>query len=267
MNQPDILKKITDRTREDLSEQKSKVPLAELKARLEDHDTPVSNLLETLQDQKKRNCMGLIAEYKNTSPSAGQLDEQSDPDRIFQAYAKSAADALSIVTEPHFFHGDLGLLTRAHTHTTKPLLRKDFIVDEYQVYESRLLGADAILLISRILSAGHLDELQSLAHSLGMSCLVEAHDENDIRQIIDSDAPLAGINTRNLTDFTVDLAMFERLAPLFPSETLLVALSGISTPEDVSRVRTAGAHAVLVGTSLMKSSDIGNSIHTLKAVP
>jgi indole-3-glycerol phosphate synthase len=208
----------------------------------------------------------IIAEVKKASPSRGLIRMDFDPVAIAETYVSAGASAISVLTEPHFFLGstaylaDIGASAVAHR---VPLLRKDFIIDPYQVYEARANGADALLLIAAILSATRLKELLELSHELGMECLVEAHDENEVDIALASGARVIGINNRDLHTFSVDLATFERLRPMVPDDRLVVAESGIHTPADIARLAHAGADAVLVGETLMASDDVGARLREL----
>ncbi|MFW6056017.1 MAG: indole-3-glycerol phosphate synthase TrpC [Chloroflexota bacterium] len=205
------------------------------------------------------NPVALIAEVKKASPSRGLIRSDFDHVAIAEAYAMAGASAISVLTEPRFFLGSLDHLAEVAAlqiaHRV-PLLRKDFIIDPYQVYEARAHGADAVLLIAAILDRERLDSLLSLSHDLGMTCLVEVHNEREIDVALLSEARVIGINNRDLHSFKVDLSTFERLRPRVPAEKLVVAESGINCPADIRRLAHAGADAVLVGEALMTADDI-----------
>lgn len=205
----------------------------------------------------------LIAEIKPKSPSAGEIIS-IPPLTIADAYAKSDADALSVLTDKKYFGGDLDLLKAVRARVPQAVLRKDFIIDEYQVYETHLSGADAFLLIAAALDSAQLGDLITLGKTLRLDALVEVHDERDLEKAIESGADLIGINNRNLKTLETDLAVTERLAPRIPSEIPFISESGVETSEDVKRVRSCGARGILVGTSILRSGDYIEKISELK---
>lgn len=208
----------------------------------------------------------LIAEVKKASPSKGLIRPDFDPVAIAKAYFAGGASCLSVLTDRDYFQGDLGYLATIREVVPLPLLRKDFLIDPLQIYEARLAGADAILLIvAAIPSPARLAELRHVAESLGMDALVEVHDEAELTLAVESGATLLGVNNRDLKTFTVQLETFERLAPLFPQNAVAVAESGIFTAADVMRMGTAGANAVLVGESLMRQPDVETATKALLA--
>ena len=207
--------------------------------------------------------VALIAEIKKASPSKGEIRLDLDVADVALCYAGAGASAVSVLTEPTFFKGSLDDLAVARKVVELPLLRKDFIIDPYQVYEARLYGADAILLIVAILQPNEIKALSNLAHSLGMVALVEVHSRLELEVALASGAELIGINNRNLVDFTVDLQTTLDLLPLLPSTATVVSESGIKTHADIEQLRQAGVHAVLVGESLVASSDPGAKIEEL----
>jgi indole-3-glycerol phosphate synthase len=209
--------------------------------------------------------LGLIAEIKKASPSKGLIAPDFDAAKQATIYRDSLADCLSVLTEPQWFQGDLDHLSVARAVSGKPALRKDFIVDEIQVTEARLAGADCILLIVSILKDWEIRQLKAAAKRLGMDVLVEVHDENDVKRALFNGCDFIGINNRDLQTFEVDLATTERLRPLLPSNCTVVAESGVFTPADARRLRDAGADALLVGESLMKSGNAVTAITELLA--
>lgn len=213
-----------------------------------------------------RDHVALIAEIKRASPSRGALDVSADPSRVARNYADNGAAAISVLTDAKYFGGSLDDLQSARAAVNVPVLRKDFIVDEYQIYEARVFQADAILLIARVLSDMQLCDYLALTHSLHMPALVEIHDEFDLDRALGADAQIIGINNRNLADFTVDLATTERLAPQIPCGKLVVAESGIATCAHVERVARAGVHAVLVGEALMRAKNVAAKLNELGSV-
>jgi len=199
----------------------------------------------------------LIAEIKFASPSAGVILRDHDPVQIARIYEGAGAGAVSLLTDRRFFHGDIRHLPRIRRAISLPVLRKDFIMDPIQVEESMRLGADAILLIAGILSPNRLKELLTMARGSGMACLTEVHNRDELESAIECGADIIGINNRDLTTFVVDIHTTLDLAPLIPDGCIRVSESGISSHEEIRRLRQSNIHAVLVGTSLMKARDIG----------
>ncbi len=212
---------------------------------------------------KHPNRLGLIAEIKKASPSKGIIAPDFDAAKQAAIYRDCLADCLSVLTEPQWFQGDLEHLRTARAVSGKPCLRKDFIVDEIQIVEARLAGADCILLIVSALKDWEIRQLKSAAKRLGMDVLVEVHDENDLKRALFNGADFIGINNRDLQTFEVDLGVTERLRPLIPSGCTVVSESGVFTKDDATRLKNAGADALLVGESLMKSGDARAAIEAL----
>lgn len=211
--------------------------------------------------------LALIAEVKKASPSAGVIAPNFQPVAIAKEYRAAGAAALSVLTDEKFFQGRIEYLQQIRAVVKLPVLRKDFIVDELQVYESVARGADAILLIVAILERNQLQDYLALARQLKIPALVEIHEEAELQRALDCGAELIGINNRDLRTFTVDLATTERLAPLVPTDRLVVAESGIHSREDVERVQRAGARAILVGESLVRSGNIAAKVRELMGEP
>jgi indole-3-glycerol phosphate synthase len=207
--------------------------------------------------------VALIAEVKKASPSKGVIAAHFDPVHIASQYEAFGAACISVLTDVRFFQGSPKYLTNVSQTVKLPILRKDFIIDERQIYEARLIGADAILLIAAVLSERELRNFRRLAESLGLDALVEVHDERELDRALSSGATLIGVNNRDLHDFTVDLHTTARLADCIPPGTFLVSESGISSYADVEFVRSAGAKAILVGESLMRAQSIQHAIKTL----
>jgi len=197
----------------------------------------------------------LIAEVKGASPSEGTIRAAFDPAGIARTYAASGAAAISVLTDARFFHGDDAHLTQVRRAVDVPVLRKEFIVDPYQVYEARALGADAVLLIVSILDGGALRDLRGLAEELGMAALVEAHASSELDAALGAGAPLVGINNRDLDTFEISLDVCRRLRPRVPPDVTVVAESGIEERAHVLEMERLGVHAVLVGTALMRAPD------------
>ncbi len=206
----------------------------------------------------------VIAEIKRASPSAGAIRADADPAEIALAYERAGASAISVLTDREFFDGRLEFLSLARSATEKtPLLRKDFIVDPYQVSESHAAGADALLLIVSALAGGALAELHACASEAGLGVLTEIHDEAEAERALAAGARVIGVNHRNLATFEIDLGLTERLAPQVPADVVLIAESGIRTSADVDRVRYAGAKGVLVGETLMRAAQPGQALTDL----
>ena len=200
--------------------------------------------------------VNLIAEIKFASPSAGTIRKDLDPVTVGKAYQAAGAAAISLLTDQTFFGGDLRNLPRLKEAVSLPILRKDFIVDEIQVRQSYLFGADAVLLIARILPKQTLRHLITLCRELGMAALTEVHDRDDLTKAIDCGANIIGINNRDLDTFAVDLKTTVNLIPLVPHGHIIVSASGIYNGEDIQVLKAKGTHAVLIGTALMKSADL-----------
>lgn len=206
----------------------------------------------------------LIAEIKPKSPSAGVLT-QAAPLYLAELYGKSEADVISVLTDKEYFGGSLSLLKDVRAKVPQPVFRKDFIIDEYQVYETFLSGADAFLLIANILSADELNKLMAIAQALDLGCIVEVHDEAELSKALNASPLIVGINNRNLKTMEVDVHTSERLLQDIPPGTFAVSESGIETAADVRKVREWGARGILVGTSILRSEDPVEKIKELKA--
>ena len=209
--------------------------------------------------------VNVIAEFKRASPSRGEIHPGADPAAVAAGYASAGAAALSVLTDRHFFQGAAEDLRLARASVPLPVLRKDFIVSEYQLVEARATGADAVLLIARILSRIQLREFLARAAELGLDTLVEVHDEAELALAAEADATLVGINSRDLDTFRTDLAVAERLAPRMPPGMTAVAESGIRSAADLVRLRAAGIHNFLIGETLMAAPDPGEALGRLLA--
>lgn len=207
--------------------------------------------------------MGLIAEVKRASPSAGMIREDFDPVAIATTYEQNGAACISVLTDEHFFKGSLEYLKQVRESVGIPVLRKDFILDTYQVYEARAAGADAILLIAECLSDAELGQLNSLAYQLGMQTLIEVYEPKNVERVLKLNPPLLGVNNRNLQTFETSLDHTLSLRSQVPSDVLLVGESGIHTRDDVLKLQNGGANAILVGESLMRSEDIGEAVRKI----
>ena len=211
--------------------------------------------------------VALIAEIKHASPSKGVLVADFQPARLAQQYAAGGATALSVLTDRDFFMGSLADLQTARQAVNLPVLRKDFTIDERQIVEARAHGADAVLLIVTILDDAKLRDLHTAAVAHGLAALVEVHTQAELERALRLDAPLIGINNRDLHTFKVDLNVFRSLAPRVPAHVTLVAESGIHTAQDVAAMAACGAHAILVGESLVSATDVIAQVRQLSAVP
>jgi indole-3-glycerol phosphate synthase len=247
-----FLDEIVLSTREKVRSSKLDRPVADLKRRIKDRETPRS-FIESLSNASR---LKLIAELKQASPSQGRLRERFDPAEIAVIYEEEGAAAISVLTEERFFQGSLDYLGLVRKVVKRPLLRKDFLIDEYQVYEARAFDADAVLLIAAILDDSRLKDFQSLAGDLGMDSLVEVHTETETDRALRSGARLIGINNRDLATFKTDLATTFRLIHGIPDDPWVVSESGIAQRKDIELLVEAGVDAVLIGETFMKSSDI-----------
>lgn len=226
---------------------------------------PVRDFVGALRTQVGEGAPGIIAEIKKASPSRGVLRPIFDPVAIASRFEAGGATCLSVLTDHTYFQGDPGDLVAARTACSLPLLRKDFVLDEYQVIESRALGADCILLIVAALDDTRLAALETLAHELGMAVLAEVHDGAELDRALRLATPLIGINNRNLRTFDVTLETTLDLLPRIPGERLAITESGILVPADVARMAAAGVHAFLVGEAFMRAADPGAALRALFA--
>lgn len=258
---PSILQKILQTKTDEVAYKKGRKDLATVAAIAADMPQ-VRGFSSRVQDLA-RTGTAVIAEIKKASPSAGIIRQDFQPEQIAQSYQASGAACLSVLTDRQYFQGADEYLLQARNACSLPVLRKDFIVDPWQVYESRLLGADCILLIVAALSRSHLQELDGLASELGLDVLVEVHDEQELEDALTTGAVLLGVNNRNLHTFTTDLANSERLRLLMPPGKLMVTESGIHTRDDVERMRRADIHSFLVGEAFMRQDDPGGALRAL----
>ncbi len=255
-----ILDRITGKKKERLDYIKGKIPLSDLKARIADAEKP-RDFKGAIGKRQVR--IRLIAEIKQASPLKGAIRTDFDLRGIARIYEEKAVDAVSVLTEEDFFCGDLKYIPSVKGVTTKPVLRKDFIFDEYQILESRAWGADAILLIASLLDRVQAEEYLALSRELGFSALFEVHSFDELEKALRVNAEIIGINNRDLKTLTVDLNTTFRLKGQIPSDRVVVSESGIRTRDDVARLAGAGVDAILVGASLMESEDIGKKIDEL----
>ena len=255
-----VLERILDDTRSDLARRRREVPLANLERAVaaRGDERPFSEALA-------RPGVSIIAEHKRRSPSAGLIREGATVADVVCAYERGGAVALSILTEPHHFGGSLDDLREARATTNLPILRKDFIVDPYQLYETAAAGADAVLLIVAALEPRELARLYEEAGAIDLDVLVEVHDEHELERALDIDAEILGLNNRDLTDFTVDIERTYELLSDVPAGKTVVSESGFSTREQLDDLDRVGIDAVLVGETLMRAEDIEAACRALAA--
>ncbi len=258
---PKILDELAKLARQRVIDLKAEVPLEEIRRRAEGckrgTEFPFEKALKT-------NDIAFICEVKKASPSKGIIAEDFPFLQIAKDYEAVGAAAISVLTEPNKFLGSVEILRRIAAEVKIPVLRKDFTVDEYMIYEAKILGAAAVLLICAILSAEQLAEYIKLAHSLGMSALVEAHDEREIETALNAGARIIGVNNRDLRSFSVDTNNSARLRSLVPRDRIFVSESGIQTAEDVAKLRKIGVNAVLIGETLMRAHDKASKLAELR---
>jgi len=252
-----ILDKIIADKKEEVELVKSRTPLATLKERI------ARRKPRDFKGALQGNGLKLIAEVKKASPSKGVLCPDFKPVEIAKAYEQSGAAAISVLTETKYFQGYLDYLTAIREEVNIPLLRKDFIFDEYQIYESAAYGADAILLIASILSQEEIEKFLKLSKSLKLSCLVEVHNEAELLKAMLAGAKIIGINNRNLETFKVDTDITRRLRMMIPSEDIVVSESGINSKDDIKKMKECKVNAVLVGEALVTAKDIPAKIKEL----
>lgn len=256
-----VLDRIVAHKRGEIAVAKAARPLEGLQAELASAP-PVRDFRAALRAAP---WMGLIAEVKKASPSAGVIQADFDPLAIATGYQTAGANCLSVLTDEHFFQGHLNDLRHIRAAVAIPCLRKDFLVDRYQVLEARVAGADAILLIAECLNDCELRDLYFYASELGMESLIEVYDPENLDRVLKLEPALVGVNNRDLRTFTVDLEHTLRLADRIPVTTMLVSESGIKTRNDVQSLKAAGVSAILVGETLMRAADVAGSIRSLTA--
>lgn len=257
-----VLAAICERTRADLEVRKALMPIEELKARLRDAPPP-RGFGRALKERIAQGGIGLIAEIKRASPSAGLIRADFDPAALARAYTGAGATCLSVLTDVPFFQGDPAYLKLVREVSDLPVLRKDFMLDPWQIYESRMLGADCVLLIMAALSDHEARELEALARSLDMDVLAEVHDEAELERALGLATGLIGINNRNLKTMETKLEITFELAPRVPLDRFVIAESGIRTHEDIRRLMAAGVHCFLVGEHLMRAADVAAATRAL----
>lgn len=285
-----ILEKIAEKTMERIEEKKSRIPLKTVRAQALDMQVDTSfpfaralcgdgngrlesdvrngihNDSFTGSGNSGFNNIQFICEVKKASPSKGVIAEDFPYLQIAKEYEAAGAAAISCLTEPYFFQGSDQYLEEIARTVNIPVLRKDFMVDEYMIYEAKIMGASAVLLICSILDDVRLKSYLELAHSLGLSALVEAHDEREVEMALKSGAGIIGVNNRNLKTFEVDISNSIRLRKMIPQEIIFVSESGMKTPEDIAALRANGTNAVLIGETLMRSSDKKKMLQQLRGI-
>lgn len=255
-----ILDEILAHKRREIAQAKLRLPLEALWRRVKGRRAARSFRQALV---RPRPALALIAELKRTSPSRGVLRERFDPVSLAQQMQEAGASALSVLTDEKFFGGSLEILRDVHQFTEIPTLRKDFILDPYQIYEALEAQADAVLLIVQALTVQQLVELLQAAGTVGMDAVVEVHAESELDTALEAGAGIIGINHRDLRTFTMDMTLVERLTPQIPDGKIVIAESGVQTPQDLQRMKAFGVHAVLIGEALMTAPDVGAKIREL----
>lgn len=245
-----ILQKIVANTRASLAHKKVELPLEKIQSSLENLMLPRGKFKDHISSKDE----AIIAEIKKASPSAGVIKEDFDPTKIAMEYESFGASALSILTEEDFFMGSVEYLKEVKKITSLPILRKDFMIDEYQIYESKLIGADCILLIASILTDQEIEDFINIAKKLELDYLIEVHDENELKRVEHFEDALIGVNNRNLETFEVDLNNSVRLRNTFKQKNIFIAESGIKSREDMNYLKMNNIKVFLIGESLMRGS-------------
>ncbi len=261
-NTPDILARILARKVEEVAAASELRPLSTMHSEIEQL-APTRGFYQAMRSKVEAGQSAVIAEIKKASPSKGVLREDFDPVAIAKSYEASGASCLSVLTDVDFFQGSLDYLSAVHKAVSIPLLRKDFMVDPYQVYEARLAGADAILLIVAALGDPLMHELAATAENLGLDVLVEVHDAEELDRALQLNTPLIGINNRNLRTFDTSLEATLELLERIPNDRMVVTESGIHNVEDVKHMRESDVHAFLVGEAFMRADDPGQQLKQL----
>lgn len=256
----DILKKLSDYAKERVEISKKKISFADMRRQAES----ISSGNFSFENSLKKNGISFICEVKKASPSRGVIAENFPYVEIAKEYEAAGADAISVLTEPKWFLGSEKYLEEISKNVSIPLLRKDFTVDPYMIYEAKTIGASAVLLICAILEKSQLAEYMEIATEIGLSVLTEAHDEAEIEMALNAGAKIIGVNNRNLKDFSVNTNNAGKLRSLVPSDRIFVSESGIMQPSDILSAKAAGADAVLIGEAFMRASDKKAFLDALK---
>lgn len=257
-----ILDKLADHARERVATAKQKISAEEIKQLA--LSLPTGNF--EFEKALKKDDISFICECKKASPSKGVIAEDFPYLQIAKDYEKAGADCISVLTEPKWFLGHDEYLKEITQNVSIPCIRKDFTVDDYMIYEAKILGAKAVLLICSILDGGQIKEYIKICDRLGISALVEAHDENEIKIAVNAGARIIGVNNRNLKDFTVDTGNSRRMRELVPADIIFVSESGVKSADDIKLLRESGADAVLIGETLMRADDKTAKLAELKGI-
>jgi indole-3-glycerol phosphate synthase len=259
MKKNDILKEIIQKKKEKILLAKQNISEEDLRARVQGM-TPPRLFIEAINKPRQ---ISLIAELKKASPSRGVIRQDFHLQEIVKIYQESGVQAISVLTEEDYFGGNIAYINEVKNAVDVPILRKDFILEAYQIYESRFYGADAVLLITDLLTKEKLSELMGIADNLGMDCLVEVHTEKELKKVLNLKVPFIGINNRDLRTLEVDSKTTEKLFPLIPKDKTVVVESGIKTAQDVLFLKILGVSAVLVGEAFMEAQDIKGKIEEM----
>jgi indole-3-glycerol phosphate synthase len=259
----DVLKDICNHRASSIELQKKQISLSEIKQKALAYQGFGGCFVKAIQDKVTKNKVALIAEIKKQSPSKGLIRENFDPSQIANHYKNAGAACLSVLTEEKYFAGHNDYLISAKKACNLPILRKDFIIDEYQIYESKLIGADCILLIAAALETNQLIEFENLAINLGLDVLVEVHNEEELKESLKLKTPLIGVNNRNLKTLEVSLDVAKNLSKLIPDNRIKVCESGIASNENILEMQNFGYQTFLVGESLMKQENIEKAVRDL----
>jgi indole-3-glycerol phosphate synthase len=256
-----FLDKIVATKHEEVKRLKETISIAEMEKRIS--DLPACLGFETALTKRRKRDMGLIAEVKKASPSKGLIRADFEPVQLARQYEDAGADCISVLTDEPYFQGSNEYLSRVRQSVNVPILRKDFTIDAHQIYEARMIGADAVLLIAAILTAEQMKQFLSLSRDLGLDALVEVHDREELDKVLELDATLIGINNRNLKSFVTDIRTTEQLIRHIPAGKTIVSESGISSPQEIGYLKSLGVHAVLVGEHFMRQPEVGKAVHDL----
>ncbi|WJH34194.1 indole-3-glycerol phosphate synthase TrpC [Paenibacillus sp. CC-CFT747] len=260
-----FLDRIVDTKRREVEELKNSFSLTQAEKNIAELP-PTRGFARALTEGRRRR-MGLIAEVKKASPSKGLIREDFEPTAIAKAYEEAGTDCISVLTDTDYFQGSNAYLSAVRQAVKVPLLRKDFTIDYRQIYEARVIGADAVLLIAAILTTGQMKEFLQLSRDLGLDALVEVHDQEELDRVLTLDAELIGINNRNLKTFVTDLKTTEELAKTIPAGKTIVSESGISKPEEIDYLYSTGARALLIGEHFMRQPSVSRAVEDLLGAP
>lgn len=255
-----ILDEIIEKRKEQLSREICNISRETMKQIANKSEMPVISFKDVL----KKDRLSVICEVKKASPSKGLIREDFHPVEIAKEYEAAGANAISCLTEEFYFKGSSEYLADIRRNVNIPIIRKDFIFDEYQIQEAKVIGANAVLLIAAMLTEKQMKDFQELAHTLGLQCLVEVHNQSELEKVLTFSPDIIGINNRNLKTFEVDLNTTEKIRNNVPCETILVSESGIRNNADMKKIRSLGADAVLIGETLMRSNSITSTLNSLR---